>query len=131
MRSATFHHAVSNMPTAPAATPRRASASGSACGSMRQQVGQLASGSPHPGQVADAISRAFVLADPTEPLALARLACDVPEDDGDLALLGWVARLVATSEAANVEDAQLAAVTVPALGAAIVAGTPGVGVPSL
>ncbi len=78
-----------------------------------------------------AISRAFVLADPTEPLALARLACDVPEDDGDLALLGWVARLVATSEAANVEDAQLAAVTVPALGAAIVAGTPGVGVPSL
>jgi len=78
-----------------------------------------------------AISRAFVLADPTEPLALARLACDVPEDDGDLALLGWVARLVATSEAANVEDAQLAAVTVPALAAAIVAGTPGVGVPTL
>lgn len=77
-----------------------------------------------------AISRAFVLADPAEPLALARLACDVPSMDGDRPLLRWVARLVAVSEAANAQQAPLAAIAIPALGAAIAAGTPGVGAPS-
>lgn len=78
-----------------------------------------------------AISRAFVLADPTEPLALARLACDVPPANDDRPLLEWVAKLVAIAEFANTEAAGLAAVVIPALGAAIVAGTPGVGAPAL
>jgi hypothetical protein len=78
-----------------------------------------------------AISRAFVRADAAEPLALARLACDVPDTDGDRLLLEWVARLVAVAEAANAEGAPVPAVAIPALGATLLAGTPGVGAPAL
>ena len=76
-----------------------------------------------------AVSRAFVLADPTEPLALARLACDVPDGDEDRALLACVARLVTIAQQANADRSGLAGVVIPALGAATVAGTPGAGVP--
>ena len=77
-----------------------------------------------------AISRAFARADPAEPLALARLACDVPDCDAERPLLERVAALIAISEHANEHGAGLPAVTIPALGAAVVAGTAAVGAPS-
>jgi uncharacterized protein len=78
------------------------------------------------------ISRGFVGADPREPFALARLACEVPADDPQRPLLTHVAGLIERAEAAASEDgARRAAVLYPALCAALLAGTPGVGVPAV
>ena len=78
------------------------------------------------------ISRGFVGADPREPFALARLACEVPVDDPQRPLLTHVAGLIERAEVAASEDgARRAAVLYPALCAALLAGTPGVGVPAV
>ena len=76
-----------------------------------------------------AISRTMGDADPTEPLALARLACDVPEDDPEHPLLATCARMIAAAEGAlpaTLESRR--AVVAPAVAAALLAGTPMVGV---
>jgi predicted TIM-barrel fold metal-dependent hydrolase len=44
--------------------------------------------------LANAVGRAFVFADPSEPLALALLACDVPDDDPEAPLLRVAASLI-------------------------------------
>jgi hypothetical protein len=75
---------------------------------------------------------AFARVDPREALALARLACDVPLDDPSHTLLAQVARLIVLAEN-GYEQApkRLTAVLLPALGAALVAGTPNVPVPAV
>ena len=78
-----------------------------------------------------AISRAFAGADPSEPLALARLACEVPDDDPQRGLLGAVRALTERAEAAVRAEAGRAAVSYPALAACLLAGTPGVPVPGV
>ena len=78
-----------------------------------------------------ALSRSFARTDPTEPLALARLACDVPLDDGAHAALLHVARLIAIAEQGYEQTPDRPpAVELPALGAAVVAATPDVPLPS-
>jgi uncharacterized protein len=77
-----------------------------------------------------AISRTFGGADPSEPLALARLACEVPEDDPQFALLGAVRGLTERAEAAARSGGGRAAISYPALAACLLAGTPGVPVPA-
>jgi predicted TIM-barrel fold metal-dependent hydrolase len=82
--------------------------------------------------LAAAISRAFVRADAREPLALARLACDVPLDDPQRPLLVQVQRLIVLAEGAyQQEPTRPTAVLLPAVGAALVAGTPQVPVPAV
>jgi uncharacterized protein len=78
-----------------------------------------------------AISRAFAGADPREPLALARLACEVPEDDPQRDLLLAVRDLTERAEAAASAREGRAAVSYPALAACLLAGTPGVPVPAV
>jgi predicted TIM-barrel fold metal-dependent hydrolase len=81
--------------------------------------------------LAAAISRAYGRADAREPLALARLACDVPLDDPERPLLVQVQRLIVLAEAAYQQvPTRPAAVLLPAVGAALVAGTPQVPVPA-
>jgi predicted TIM-barrel fold metal-dependent hydrolase len=76
-----------------------------------------------------AISRVLGGADPTEPLALARLACAVPEDDPEHDLLVVADAMIATAEAACAGlPAAPRRVAGPAVAAALIAGTPSVGV---
>jgi len=74
-----------------------------------------------------AISRCMGGADPAEPLALARLACDVPEDDPEAPLLRVAEGMIAASEHAlpGLPEARRAVVG-PAVAAALLAGTPSV-----
>lgn len=76
-----------------------------------------------------AISRTMGGGDPTEPLALARLACDVPADDPERPLLERVETLISAAEQGlpGLPDS-LRAVVGPAVSAALLAGTPSVGV---
>jgi uncharacterized protein len=77
--------------------------------------------------LAGAISRAMGSGDPAEPLALARLACDVPADDPERPLLSRVEAMIAVSEEAVPDlPASLRRVAGPAVCAALVAGTPNV-----
>ena len=78
-----------------------------------------------------AISRAFAGADPREPLALARLACEVPVDDPQQPLLRAVRELTERAEAAAAAGGSRAAVSFPTLAACLLAGTPGVPVPAV
>jgi uncharacterized protein len=78
-----------------------------------------------------AISRAFAGADPREPLALARLACEVPVDDPQQPLLRAVRGLTERAEAAAEAGGSRAAVSFPTLAACLLAGTPGVPVPGV
>lgn len=78
-----------------------------------------------------AISRAFAGADPREPLALARLACEVPVDDPQQPLLRAVRELTERAEAAAEAGGSRAAVSFPTLAACLLAGTPGVPVPAV
>jgi hypothetical protein len=78
-----------------------------------------------------AISRTFGGTDPSEPLALARLACEVPADDPQEPLLRAVLGLTERAEAAAAADAGRAAVGFPTLAASLLAGTPGVPVPAV
>lgn len=74
-----------------------------------------------------AISRVMGGGDPTEPLALARLACAVPPDDPERPLLERVEAMIAASEEACPSlPRSLRGVAGPAVMAALVAGTPGV-----
>ena len=66
--------------------------------------------------------------DPTEPLALARLACDVPVDDAERPLLEYVATMIeAAQESVPELPGSLRRVVGPAVSAALLAGTPTVG----
>jgi uncharacterized protein len=74
-----------------------------------------------------AVGRAMGGADPTEPLALARLACDVPEDDPQRPLLAVAEEMIAASESAvDGLPKTLRRVVGPAIAAALIAGTPSV-----
>lgn len=75
--------------------------------------------------LAGAISRTMGGANPSEPLALARLACDVHEDDPEHPLLSRVDAMIAVSERAvpGLPDS-LRRVVGPAVCAALLAGTP-------
>lgn len=76
-----------------------------------------------------ALSRTMAGADPTEPLALARLACDVPADDPERPLLAACERMIAMSESGlpvTLENRRN--VIGPAVAAALLAGTPMVSV---
>ena len=74
-----------------------------------------------------AVARAMGGGDPTEPLALARLACDVPEDDPQRPLLAMAERMIAASESAVPElPKSLRRVVGPAISASLIAGTPSV-----
>ena len=74
-----------------------------------------------------AVARAMGGGDPTEPLALARLACDVPEDDPERPLLAVAEEFIAASEAAcDGLPKTLRAVVGPAISASLIAGTPSV-----
>ena len=74
-----------------------------------------------------AVSRVMADADPTEPLALARLSCAVPEDDPEHELLSLAEQLVAGAEAAvpDLPEARRR-VAAPAIAGALIAGTPSV-----
>ena len=75
-----------------------------------------------------AISRTMGGGDPTEPLALARLACDVPVDDAERPLLEYVATMIeAAQESVPELPGSLRRVVGPAVSAALLAGTPTVG----
>ena len=76
-----------------------------------------------------AVSRVMADADPTEPLALARLACAVPADDPEHGLLELCDRFIAAAEA-EVPGLPAARrrVAGPSIAAALLAGTPSVGV---
>ena len=75
-----------------------------------------------------AISRTMGGADPTEPLALARLACHVPDDDPEAPLLAFVESLIAASESAVAGmPGSLRQVVGPAVSGCLLAGTPDVG----
>ena len=76
-----------------------------------------------------AISRTMGGGNPAEPLALARLACDVHEDDPEHRLLSRVEGMIAASEEAvpGLPDS-LRSVVGPAVCAALLAGTPQVAV---
>jgi predicted TIM-barrel fold metal-dependent hydrolase len=76
-----------------------------------------------------AISRAMARVDPSEPLALALLACAVPEDDPERPLLAVCEQLIehALAECPGL-PATLRQVVGPAVSAALLAGTPSVGV---
>jgi uncharacterized protein len=79
-----------------------------------------------------AIQRAFMLADPSEPLALARLACDVPDEVEEAPVLRVIAQLIdeaETFQAAAPDEPR--AILMTAIPAATLAGTPGVPVPEL
>jgi len=72
-----------------------------------------------------AISRTMGGGDPTEPLALARLACDVPADDAERPLLECVTPMIlAAQEAVPELPGSLRRVVGPAVSAALLAGTP-------
>jgi hypothetical protein len=86
------------------------------------------------------VGRAFGGGDPSEPLALARLACEVALDDDEAEHLAAVRDLILVSEEALAEGGwpelpsseQVAArftpharrVMIPVLGASVLAGTP-------
>jgi predicted TIM-barrel fold metal-dependent hydrolase len=79
-----------------------------------------------------AIHRAFMLGDPSEPLALARLACDVPDEVAEAPVLRVVAQLIEEAEtfrAAAPDEPR--AILMTAMPAATLAGTPNVPVPEL
>jgi predicted TIM-barrel fold metal-dependent hydrolase len=79
------------------------------------------------GHLTGALSRTMGGADPTEPLALARLACDVPPDDPERPLLELVAAMIESAEAACPGlPGTLRQVAGPAVSAALLAGTPSV-----
>jgi predicted TIM-barrel fold metal-dependent hydrolase len=80
-------------------------------------------------QIYAGISRFFVGADGSEPLALARLACDVPDEDEEAPLLREVGQLIDVSLAAFAAQGGRVAIGVPALAAAVLAATPGVPLP--
>jgi len=72
-----------------------------------------------------AVSRTMSGGDPSEPLALARLACDVHRDDPEHPLLSRVETMIAASEAATPGlPNSLRQVVGPAVCAAMLAGTP-------
>jgi len=80
--------------------------------------------------LANAVGRAFVLADPCEPLALARLACDVPDDDAEASMLRVVAGLIdAATEMAEGMPGTWRFVAGTAIVALAFVGTPSVPVP--
>lgn len=83
-------------------------------------------------QLYSAVGRGFGGSDPSEPLALARLACEVPPDDPEAPLLRAVRGLIGHAEDALEEgwvvtpvplSPQVRAVMVPILAAAVLAGT--------
>jgi uncharacterized protein len=76
-----------------------------------------------------AVSRVMGGADPTEPLALARLSCAVPEDDPEHELLALAARLTESAEefVGELPEARRQ-VAAPAVAGALIAGTPTVAV---
>ena len=79
-----------------------------------------------------AIHRAFMLTDPSEPLALARLACDVPDEVEEAPVLRAIAQLIDEAEsfrAAAPDEPR--AILMTAVPAATLAGTPAVPVPEL
>jgi predicted TIM-barrel fold metal-dependent hydrolase len=77
------------------------------------------------GHLTGALSRTMGQGDPTEPLALARLACDVPADDPEYPLLSRVAAMIETAEQAIPDlPATLRQVAGPAVAGALLAGTP-------
>jgi hypothetical protein len=77
--------------------------------------------------LAGAAARAMGGGDPTEPLALARLACDVPEDDPYRSLLSVADGMIAAAEAECADlPGSLRRVVGPAICAALMAGTPSV-----
>jgi uncharacterized protein len=71
-----------------------------------------------------AINRCFVGADPTEPLALAALACEVPPDAEEAPVLAAAGRLIALAARAQAEALGMRTVTGASLAAAALAGTP-------
>lgn len=88
-------------------------------------------------QLHAAIGRAFGGGDPTEPLALARLATEVVDDDPEAGLMTQIRDLILAAEGALAdgwsgaplaENPTARRVVVPTLGAAVLAGTPGVAV---
>nr|MDQ6915841.1 hypothetical protein [Actinomycetota bacterium] len=76
-----------------------------------------------------AISRTMGGGDPSEALALAQLACAVPEDDAERPLLAVCEAMIERSlaECAGLPES-LRAVVGPAVSAALLAGTPSVAV---
>ena len=74
-----------------------------------------------------AASRVMADADPTEPLALARLSCAVPDDDPEHELLALAARLIAAAESqvGGLPESRRR-VAGPSVAAALIAGTPSV-----
>ena len=74
-----------------------------------------------------AVSRVMGEADPTEPLALARLSCAVPQDDPEHEMLMLADRLIAGAEGHIAGlPATRRRVAGPAVAAALIAGTPSV-----
>ena len=74
-----------------------------------------------------AVARAMGGGDPTEPLALARLACDVPPDDPQRPLLAVAEQMIAAAEGAcDGLPKTLRRVVGPAISASLIAGTPSV-----
>lgn len=73
----------------------------------------------------NAIGRAFGGADPHEPLALAALACEVPDDDPEAAELAPVAELIEMAAQAKIEAGWRRPFAAPAVVAAAIAATPG------
>lgn len=72
-----------------------------------------------------AMSRVMGGADPREPLALARLACEVTRDDPEHPLLARISAMIAVAEAAVPDlPASLRLVVGPAVAGAMLAGTP-------
>jgi uncharacterized protein len=74
-----------------------------------------------------AASRVMADADPTEPLALARLSCAVPDDDPEHELLALAAGLIATAEShVGGLPQSRRQVAGPSVAGALIAGTPSV-----
>jgi uncharacterized protein len=92
-----------------------------------------AAGAPNAARVSQhltgAVARTMADTDPTEALALAQLACAVPEDDPERPLLELCNSMIERSLAACADlPASRRAVVGPAIAAALLAGTPGVAV---
>jgi hypothetical protein len=77
-----------------------------------------------------AVNRAYVDADPTEPLALAQLACEVPADVDEAPALAAASELIALATTAQAEDLGRRTVLGASVAAAVLAATPGVPVGS-
>jgi hypothetical protein len=73
-----------------------------------------------------ATNRAFMGTDPSEALALAALACEVPPDLEEAGVLAAAANLIALSARAAAAGMSRRAVVAPSLVAAALAATPNV-----